>query len=67
MLENKTVLTGIKPTGSPHLGNLVGAIKPVIDLSNKSKHSYVFIADLHALNGLKDCNEIQKNTYERGG
>ncbi len=50
------VLTGIKPTGILHLGNYVGAIKPIIELANSSDFagSFVFIADYHALNGLKD-------------
>lgn len=64
MLSNKTVLTGVKPTGSVHLGNLVGAIKPIIDMSKQAKEAYVFIADLHALNAVKDPKEIQRCTYE---
>ena len=64
MFEDKTVLTGIKPTGTPHLGNLVGAIKPVIDMSNKASKSYIFIADLHALNAVRDSDLIKKWTNE---
>lgn len=55
---SKTVLTGVKPTGTPHIGNLVGAIKPAIDLGNKvvgegGKH-FMFVADYHAINAEKD-------------
>ena len=64
MLEQQTVLTGIKPTGTPHLGNLVGAIKPVVDLSHQAKRSYIFIADLHALNSSRDSQQIKTNTLE---
>ncbi len=64
MFEDKTVLTGIKPTGTPHLGNLVGAIKPVIDMSNEAAKSYIFIADLHALNAVRDSDLIEKWTNE---
>lgn len=64
MYEDKVVLTGIKPTGTPHLGNLVGAIWPVIAMAAQSKRSYVFIADLHALNAEKDPKAIKRSTYE---
>lgn len=54
-MENSTILTGIKPTGNPHLGNYFGAIRPAIDLINgNSGASYIFIADVHALNSVKD-------------
>ena len=61
---DKIVLTGIKPTGTPHLGNLVGAIWPVITMSKEAKRSFVFIADLHALNAEKDPKAIKQSTYE---
>ncbi|MEZ0232605.1 MAG: tryptophan--tRNA ligase [Methylophilaceae bacterium] len=64
MYSEKTVLTGIKPTGTPHLGNMVGAVKPVIELSSQAKRVYVFIADLHALNAVRDSKAINRNTYE---
>src|SRR4051812_46709139 len=64
MHAGKTALTGIKPTGTPHLGNLVGAIKPVLALSEHAARSYVFIADLHALNAVRDSRAVRQNTYE---
>jgi tryptophanyl-tRNA synthetase len=60
----KINLTGVKPTGDPHIGNYFGAIKPVIDLSNNSEYeSYIFIADFHALNSLKDRQKLQQQVY----
>ncbi len=63
MSDNKIVLTGIKPTGIPHLGNYVGALKPLIELANTNK-TYIFIADLHALNTIKDAKLIKQYSYE---
>ena len=47
----KVVLTGVKPTGIPHVGNFFGAIKPAIELGA----DYLFIADAHALTTVKDA------------
>lgn len=64
MTEKKTILTGIKPTGNPHIGNLYGAIMPVIKMAeNKDYNSYIFIADIHALNKIKDSEVLKNNTY----
>ncbi len=60
---DKVVLTGIKPTGMPHLGNYVGALKPLIEQS-KSNKTFMFIADLHALNTITDASQIKQHTYE---
>lgn len=54
MFDNKVVLTGVKPTGTPHLGNYLGAIKPAIELGKKVDKHYMFIADYHAINAEKD-------------
>ena len=62
-MDNKIILTGIKPTGIPHLGNYVGALKPLIEMANNHK-TYVFIADLHALNSIKDAKLIKQYSYE---
>ncbi len=62
-MNKEIVLTGIKPTGTPHLGNYVGALKPLIEQSRNHK-TYIFIADLHALNIIKDPQEIKRHTYE---
>ncbi len=68
MFENKIVLTGVKPTGKPHLGNYLGAIKPAIELGNKAlaqggKH-YMFIADYHAINAEKNPEILNEMTKE---
>ena len=60
-MSEKIVLTGIKPTGMPHFGNYVGALKPLIELSHEHK-TFMFIADLHALNTVHDANVIRENT-----
>ncbi len=58
------ILTGIQSTGVPHLGNILGAILPAIEISNDVKNdSFLFIADLHSLTQVKDPKELKKNTY----
>jgi len=58
------ILTGIQSTGVPHLGNLLGAIIPAIELSKKKDNeSFFFIANLHSLNQIKDANILKNNTY----
>lgn len=58
------ILTGIQSTGTPHLGNLLGAILPAIKLSNNPENeSYLFIADLHSITQIKDGATLKENTY----
>ncbi|MDA9241162.1 tryptophan--tRNA ligase [Flavobacteriaceae bacterium] len=58
------ILTGIQSTGTPHLGNILGAIVPAIKMSNKSKNeSFLFIADMHSLTQIKDKEILRNNTY----
>jgi tryptophanyl-tRNA synthetase len=58
------ILTGIQSTGTPHLGNLLGAIIPAIELSNKPENeSFLFIADLHSATQIKDGKTLRENTY----
>ena len=58
------ILTGIQSTGTPHLGNLLGAIIPAIELSNKPDNkSFLFIADLHSVTQIKDGKTLKTNTY----
>ncbi|WP_114782673.1 tryptophan--tRNA ligase [Botryobacter ruber] len=57
-------LTGIQSTGRPHLGNLLGAIIPAIELSETSgDEALFFIADLHSLTTVRDAAELRYNTY----
>jgi len=61
----KVVLTGIKPTGTPHIANYFGAIKPAIEAAAKGgADSYFFIADYHALTTVKSAKELAKFTKE---
>lgn len=59
------VLTGIQSTGTPHLGNLLGAIMPAIRMANREENeSFLFIADLHSLTQIKDGETLSENTYQ---
>lgn len=58
------ILTGVQSTGTPHLGNLLGAIMPAIDMANQPENdSFIFIADLHSLTQIKDAVTLRENTY----
>ncbi|MFK5982398.1 MAG: tryptophan--tRNA ligase [Flavobacteriaceae bacterium] len=58
------ILTGIQSTGTPHLGNLLGAILPAIKMANDQKNeSFLFIADMHSLTQIKDAKTLRENTY----
>lgn len=58
------ILTGVQSTGTPHLGNLLGAILPAIEMAKKPENeSFLFIADLHSLTQIKDKNIMMENTY----
>lgn len=57
------ILTGIQSTGTPHLGNILGAILPAIELaSNPANESYLFIADMHSLTQIKEGDTLRQNT-----
>lgn len=59
------ILTGIQATGTPHLGNLLGAIIPAIELSKKQENeSFLFIANMHSLTQIKNAEELKLNTYQ---
>jgi tryptophanyl-tRNA synthetase len=58
------VLTGIKPTGSPHVGNLLGAIRPALQLAASGDEAMYFIADYHALISLQDAKRLGELTRE---
>lgn len=59
------ILTGIQATGTPHLGNLLGAIIPAIELSKQDNNeSFLFIANMHTLTLVKDAATLRQNTYE---
>ena len=56
----KRILTGITPSGYPHLGNYIGAIKPSLELLEEKSESFLFIADLHALIKVSDKETLQR-------
>ncbi len=58
------ILTGVQSTGTPHLGNLLGAILPAIKMANNPENeAFLFIADMHSLTQIKDGKELRENTY----
>jgi len=58
------ILTGIQSTGTPHLGNILGAILPAIRLAqDPANESFLFIADMHSLTQIKDGATLRNNTY----
>ncbi len=58
------ILTGVQSTGTPHLGNLLGAILPAIEMANNPENeSFLFIADMHSLTQIKDGEQLRENTY----
>lgn len=57
------ILTGIQSTGTPHLGNILGAIVPAVHMANDEQNdSFLFIADLHSLTQIKDGVTLRQNT-----
>ncbi len=59
------VLTGIKPSGTPHLGNYVGAIRPTVRASRQPEvDSFLFLADYHAMISTQDPARLQRSTLE---
>jgi tryptophanyl-tRNA synthetase len=64
-VAQKIVLTGVKPTGQPHIGNYLGAIRPAIRLSKQpGVKPYLFIADYHSLTTIHDPQELKEMIYE---
>jgi tryptophanyl-tRNA synthetase len=61
--QEKIALTGIKPSGKPHIGNYLGMIQPALALAD-SYRAYYFIADYHALTTYKDRAILQRHIYE---
>tara|TARA_B110001450_G_scaffold35591_1_gene31240 strand:+ start:2375 stop:3343 length:969 start_codon:yes stop_codon:yes gene_type:complete len=58
------ILTGVQSTGTPHLGNLLGAILPAVKMANNPENeAFLFIADMHSLTQIKNGNELRENTY----
>ena len=64
-MSKKRVLTGITTTGTPHLGNYVGAIRPAVEASGQDAiESYFFLADYHALIKCQDPQQVRQSSKE---
>ncbi len=64
-MSSKVVLTGIKPTGMPHLGNYLGAIRPALNMAEEENtEARFFIADYHSLNSVRDAKTLRSYIYE---
>jgi tryptophanyl-tRNA synthetase len=62
--EMARILTGVQSTGTPHLGNLLGAVLPAIEMAKASADdSFLFIADLHSLTQIKNGETLRENTF----
>jgi len=58
------ILTGVQSTGTPHLGNLLGAVLPAIAMADQPENeSFLFIADLHSLTQIKDGGLLREHTF----
>ena len=62
-MVRKILLSGVKPTGRPHIGNYFGAMKQFVDFQNEYE-SYIFIADLHALTTVQNKEKLSSNIVE---
>lgn len=62
-MNKKVLVSGVKPTGRPHLGNYFGAMRQFVDLQNEYE-AYVFVADLHALNSIQDAKQMRQLSRE---
>lgn len=62
-MSKKILLSGVKPTGRPHVANYFGAMKQFVDMQDDYK-TYIMIADLHALTSLQDAAELKQNTLD---
>jgi tryptophanyl-tRNA synthetase len=63
---SKILLSGVKPTGRPHIGNYFGAMKQMVDLQNEHKNAnnFFMIADYHALNSIQDAKTMREHTLD---
>ncbi len=64
MSDKKILVSGVKPTGRPHIGNYFGAMKQFVDLQDTADESYVFVANYHGLISLQNKEEIARNTID---
>src|SRR3989344_1480609 len=62
--DKKVLLSGMKPTGRPHIGNYFGAMKQFVDLMGEYEPYYIMVADYHALNFIQDAKEMRDLSHE---
>lgn len=62
--KKQVLLSGVKPTGRPHIGNYFGAMKQFVDLQNDFSKVYIFIADIHALNFIQNKKEMEQKILD---
>jgi len=62
--KKKRILSGVKPTGNPHIGNYLGAMKNHVKMQNSDMECFIFIADLHSLTTVRNAKELQGLIYE---
>ena len=62
-MAKEIIVSGVRPTGNPHIGNYLGAIKQFVELQKKYT-TYFFIADLHAINEPQDPKKLEEQTLE---
>ena len=65
-MTTKRILTGIKPTERPHLGNYLGMIQPALDdmARNQDADNYLFLADIHSISSVMDAKKLRHFTYD---
>lgn len=61
-MSQKILLSGVKPTGRPHIGNYFGAMRQFVNLQNQDYRAYIMIADLHALTTLQEAQKLKEDT-----
>ena len=60
----KRILTGITTTGTPHIGNYIGAIRPALEMVKKDDQSFFFLADYHAVIKNQDSDDIKQSVED---
>ncbi len=64
-LPKKRILTGLQPSGALHIGNYLGALKPLIDMSNDPENeTFLMVADYHALTSVRDGNQLREHSHQ---
>ena len=63
-MSKKVFLSGVQPSGKPHIGNYFGAMRQFVELTKQGKYKpFIFVADYHALNTMQDAEEMQRRGF----